>query len=58
MADLIYPGGLMRCCMTTLGRVRHDKTDTPQDGDEIACDYCESSMVWRGDGWHWAGETS
>ncbi len=56
MADLIYPGGLMRCCMTTLGRVRHDKTDTPQDGDEIACDHCESSMVWRGDGWHWSGK--
>ena len=56
MAEKLYPGGLMRCCTATLARVRNGKTDTPQDGDEIACDHCPSSMVWRGDGWHWSGK--
>ena len=53
MDEKIYPGGLMRCCIESLVSVSEGKTDAPQDGDEVACQYCTGSMVWRGDGWRW-----
>ena len=58
LLEKVYIGGLMRCCTQTLNEVREEKTDTPQEGDEIPCAYCKSSMIWKGDGWHWKQEVN
>ncbi len=56
MDEKVYQGGLMRCCTATLDEVRSEATDTPRKDDVINCKWCSSSMIWRGDGWHWNNE--
>ena len=47
----VYQGGLMRCCINTLAQTKMD--DAPKEGDTVDCQYCTSSMIYRGDGWRW-----
>lgn len=54
----VLQGGLMRCCLQTLGDVPTDKLQEFKDGDELDCNSCDQSMIvheengemiWR---WH------
>lgn len=51
--EKIYVGGLMRCCLQSIGDARDDATDEPQEGDIIECKHCCGEIEYRGDGWHW-----
>lgn len=54
----VRQGGLMRCCLLTLGR-RHSATDLEGDllhgeeGEILPCNYCNSSMVFTQGAWEW-----
>ncbi len=47
-------GGLMRCCLGTLGDHYPDgPAAKAAEGDVLPCKYCSSSMIFRGGFWEW-----
>lgn len=52
--DPIRFGGLMRCCLTTLGML--SRRAAP--GEIQPCNWCRSSMVFREGAWEWNRATA
>lgn len=53
MPETVRIGGLMRCCLGTLDRVRTPEKPPPAEGDVIRCDHCSDSMIFRAGAWQW-----
>jgi hypothetical protein len=51
----VRPGGLMRCCLSMLGKREMTATKMPKEGEKLRCIYCGHSMVYCEDAWEWAG---
>jgi hypothetical protein len=62
--EVVFHGGLMRCCLETLD----ERTEPAKDGDRQPCKYCTSAAVFteerldsmphaRGS-WRWEGAKS
>ena len=51
----VRPGGLMRCCLSSLDELQMTSAEMPKEGDKLRCIYCSHSMVYREGSWEWAG---
>lgn len=51
--ELIYPGGLMRCCLQTWDIAIKVRPAGWIDGDILTCKYCDSQMIRTNDVWRW-----
>lgn len=52
----VRQGGLMRCCLLTLGRVMAKFTDEggwPHELAALPCSFCNNSMVFAKGAWEW-----
>lgn len=53
------PGGLMRCCLVTLGKAYEPQLGTQpltietREGDKLPCAYCSSVMIFTEGAWEW-----
>ena len=46
-------GGLMRCCLATLGEHIGGDPPEPKPGDVVPCKYCSESMIYSDGAWEW-----
>lgn len=51
MKHVIYPGGLMRCCLKSL----EDFDDSQSEVNQLVpCKWCDSYMILTKRGWEWS----
>lgn len=53
MADQVFHGGLMRCCVQSL--LEDPKYGNGKEGDRTECRWCKGGIVFKDGGWRWAG---
>lgn len=48
-------GGLMRCCLASLGAAMVAATEPPKEGDTMHCKYHTDNggMIFRNGAWEW-----
>lgn len=52
--DGVRIGGLMRCCLETLGDHYPDGPELKAaEGEVLHCKYCRESMIFRYGYWYW-----
>jgi hypothetical protein len=52
---VVYQGGLMRCCLSTIAQAMEASSTPPQDGDVLKCRYHpqDEGMIFGEGAWRW-----